>query len=137
MKLLLDSPDVVYDMRQDERLLAQMRKASLSTGQLGLTVKHGIVGSPEWWSVLESGQIKLEKFIGFIRRVDGGPMGDSTIVRIEGNGETKSWMAWEGFSRSLIGKKVDVRYVGVPPKHPPKPDFVVHLLLQVRLIDKE
>jgi hypothetical protein len=130
-----DSLGVVYDMRQDKTLLAQMRKASLSTGQLGLTVEYGIVGSSEWWSVVESGKIKIETFIGCIRRVDGGPMGDSATVRIEGNGETKSWMAWEGFNSTLIGKKVDVRYIDVPPKHPPKPGFVVHLLLQVRVIE--
>ena len=61
-------------------------------------------------------------------------MGDSAIVRIEGNGEIRSWTAWEGFDSNLIGKQVDILYVNVPPKHPPKPDFVVDLLLQVRVV---
>jgi hypothetical protein len=131
----IDTPGIIYDLRRDKAKLNRIRKASLSTGQLGLTIENGIVGSPEWWSVIESGRIKVEKFIGFIRDLDRGPMGDSAIVRIEGNNETKGWIAWEEFNSNLIGKKVDIRYVDVPPKHPPKPGFTVDLLLQVRVIE--
>ena len=124
---------VVYDIRQDSILLSQMRTASLSTGPFGLSTVHGIVGSPDWWTAVEAGRVKVETFVGVIRRVDGGPMGDSAIVRIEGGGETRSWTAWEGFGPSLIGKKVEVRYANVPPRNPPEPDFVVDLILQIRM----
>jgi hypothetical protein len=131
----LDSSNVLYDIRQDAIKLSQIRAASLSTGQFGLTTAHGIVGSPEWWKAVDAGRIKVETFVGVIRRLDGGPMGDSAIVRIEGDGETKSWTAWEGFNRSLIGKRIEIRYACVPPKNPPKPDFVVHLILEIRAIE--
>jgi hypothetical protein len=84
---------------------------------------------------VNAGRIKVETFVGVIRRLDGGPMGDSAIVRIDGGGEVKSWTAWEGFNRSLIGKRIEIRYACVPPKNPPKPDFVVHLILEIRAIE--
>lgn len=128
------SPDVVYDIRQDNVLLAQMRRTSLASGQLGLAIEHGVVGSPEWWAAVEAGQVKIETFIGVILRVDGGPMGDSAIVRIQGEGEMKSWVAWEGFEAHLVGKRVEVKYAWVRPKHPPRPGFMIDLPLQVRVI---
>ena len=124
---------VVYDIRQDSIKLSQMRSASLSSGPFGLSTIHGIVGSPDWWNAVEAGRVKVVQFVGVIRHVDGGPMGDSTIVRIEGNGETKSWTAWEGFDRSLIGKRVEIHYANVPPKNPPEPNFVIDLILQIRV----
>jgi len=59
-------------------------------------------------------------------------MGDSAILRIEGEGETKSWVPWAGFQADLIGNRIEVCYVGVPPTFPPRPGFLVELILQVR-----
>src|SRR5437868_117538 len=127
-----DSPGVLYDIRNDAVLLVQISDASLSPGRLGLAIEHGVVGSPAWWTAIQEGRIALMKFVGVIRRVDGGPMGDSAILRIEGKGGTKSWVPWAGFHPDLIGKPIEVCYVRVPPKHPPRPGFLVELILQVR-----
>lgn len=130
-----ESSGVVYDLRQDAELLAQIAEASLSSGGFGLAFEHGIVGSSDWWAAVWAGHVQLSKFVGRIRRVDGGPMGDSAIVRIEGDGETKSWVPWEGFHRDLLGALIEVSYVRVRPKHPPRPGFLVELIVQVRLLD--
>ena len=95
---------------------------------------NGIVGSAEWWSAVDSRKVQIETFIGTILCVDGGPMGDSAIVRIQGESEIKSWLAWEGFDDSLIGQRVDIRYARVPPKVFFKPDFQIDVLLQVRIL---
>jgi hypothetical protein len=129
-----DSPGVLYDIRNDVVLLAQISEASLSAGHLGLAIEHGVVGSPTWWAAVKAGQVKIVKFVGTILRVDTGPMGDVAIVRIEGNGETKSWLPWEGFQSGLIGKTVEVCYARVRPKRPPRPNFMVELIIQVRAI---
>jgi hypothetical protein len=129
-----NSPGVLYDIRKDSVLLAQISEASLSAGRLGLAIENGVVGSPAWWAAMQAGQITILKFVGVIRRVDGGPMGDSAIVRIEGNGDTKSWVPWVGFQLDLIGKNVEVCYVRVPPKYSPRPGFVVELILQVQVM---
>ena len=136
---LLDpaSRDVLYDIRNDAVLLAQIQEASLSPGPLGLTTENGVVGSPEWWVALKEGRIKKMEFVGVILRVDGGPMGDSAIMRIKGKSETKSWVTWEGFQSELIGSSVEICYALVRPKHPPFPDFVVELILQVRPVQEE
>jgi hypothetical protein len=135
-KLLeVGSLNVAYDLRQDANKLSQIRVASLSSGPFGLSTVNGIVGSPEWWGAIEAGIVKIESFVGVIRRVDGGPMGDSAIVRIESGGDTRSWMMWEGFTKALLGKRAAVYYALIPPKNPPQPDFVVDLILQVQILE--
>lgn len=132
--LALDSPGVLYDIRTDEILLADISEASLASGASGLSVEFGIVGSSSWWLAVKIGRIKIEKFVGVIYEVDGGPMGDSAILRLRGDMETKSWMAWAGFHSNLIGKLIEVSYVRVSPKLPPRPGFMVELIIQVRAL---
>lgn len=131
---LLDASDqsVIYDIRRDVVLCEQIRDASLSNSRFGLAVENGVVGSPKWWSAVDAGTLKIERFDGVVRAFDGGPMGDSCIVRVEGDAETRSWAAWAGFKPSLVGSRVEIRYVWVKPKHPPRPDFLIDLILQVR-----
>jgi hypothetical protein len=132
-----DSPRVAYDIRRDSVGLELMRKASLSDGPWGVELNHGLVGSPEWWSAIESEQLKLESFTGTIRVVAGGMMGDTLNVHIEGTNEKQRWVAWRGFDPTLDGKKVCTRYVRMSPKQPfaSKPDFLIPVLLQVELLD--
>lgn len=129
-----ESSGVVYDIRRDHKLLEQIRNASLSTGFFGAAMDNGIVGSAEWWSAVDSGKVRIELFIGTILRVDGGPMRDTPTVRIQGEYELKSWVAWEGFEESLIDKCVEIRFARVPPKQFIKPGFVINLLVQVRVL---
>jgi hypothetical protein len=131
-----NSSHVIYDLKQDHLLLRQIREASLSSGNLGLAIgDSGIVGSAEWWEAVEAGKLPIMKFVGAIRSVDGGPMGDSRILRIDGERETKSWTAWEGFDPTLTGKRIEVQFVRLPPKCPPRPGFMVDLILQVTVLE--
>jgi hypothetical protein len=127
-----ESPGVLYDIRKDTVLLAQIAEASLSAGPLGLAIEHGVVGSPAWWAAVRAGHVNIVTFVGTVVRVDGGPMGDAAIVRVKGDGETKSWLRWEGFQPNLVGQAVEVCYAAVRPKHPPRAGFLVELILQVR-----
>jgi hypothetical protein len=135
MHLQSDSPGVVYDLRQDLVLLDQIRSASLFSADFGLAIEYGVVGSAEWWAAVEVEKVPIVRFVGVIDRVDGGPMGDTPTVRIKGEQVTKSWIAWDGFDSNLIGKRIDVRYARLPVKHPPRPGFMVDLLLQVIVLD--
>jgi hypothetical protein len=125
---------VAYDLRQDTDLLAQIRQATSSRGDLGLSAENGVVGSSEWWTAVGIGKVPSKVFEGVILRVDGGPMGDSSIVRIQGSHEMKSWVAWNGFDASLIGQHVEIRYAQVSPKKPPTPGYLVDLLLEIRVM---
>ena len=132
-----NAPTVVYDIRNDSEALSDIASASLSKGRLGLVMTHGIVGSTHWWDEVKNGRVEILAFVGVILRVDGGPMGDSAIVRIEGSsGEMMSWVAWNGFDADLIGRTVKAVYTPVAPKFPPRPGFVVEVLLQVQIVDK-
>jgi hypothetical protein len=130
-----DSNSVVYDIRTDSALLSEIREASLSSGPFGLAFDDGIVGSGKWWSAVDSGRVPLAVFSGTIVRIDGGPMGDSSILRIANKEQTKSWVAWNGFRQSLVGTAVTVVYARVKPKRPPREGFMVDLVLQVQATD--
>ena len=131
-----DLPRVVYDIRLDTVGVAKMSRASRSSGDWGLALDYGIVGSETWWLAIEAEKLKLQSFVGIIRLVAGG-MGDTLEVHIEGAGGTQRWIAWRGFTKMLNGKKVCIRYVEMRPKKPiaSRPDFLVPVLLQVEVLD--
>ena len=131
-----NSSRVVYDLRLDIAKLEIMQKASLSDGPMGVPMDYGLIGSPQWWLAIETGKIKLETFLGKIREVSGGMMGDTLNVHFEGVDEIKKWVAWRGFDSMLNGKEACVRYVTTSPKRPlaSRPDFKIQILLQVELI---
>jgi hypothetical protein len=132
-----DSPRAVYDIRRDAVGLELKQKASLSEGEAGVELTYGLIGSPEWWSAIEAGSLKLENFSGKIRVVAGGMGGDTLMVHIEGSKEKQRWVAWRGFNQTLDGKNICTRYVKMLPKKPikSKPDFLIPVLLQVELLD--
>lgn len=132
-----DSARVVYDIRRDTVGLELMRNASLSSGPGGVELNHGLIGSQEWWSAIETGRLKLETFVGILRPVAGGMHGDTLKVYIEAEDKKQRWVAWRGFEPSLNGKKVCTRYVQMLPKKPlsSKPGFSIPVLLQVELFD--
>ncbi len=113
-----NAPRVLFDIRNDADKLARMQKASTSAGPWGVAIQHGFVGSPEWWSALESREIKLETFEGTISGTDFGPMGDTLEVHITGPEGKQDWIAWTGFDVALVGTKVRTRYVRLLPKQP-------------------
>lgn len=127
---------VLYDIRHDVSLLEKMRKASISNGPWGVAIQHGLIGSPEWWSALESGQIKLETFVGVIS-ANYGPHGDTLEVHITGPEGKQSWTAWNGFEFTLVGRQVRSQYVRLAPKDPSinRPDYLVPVLLRVETVD--
>jgi hypothetical protein len=129
------SPRVLYDIREDVSHLEKMRKASTSKGPWGVAIPHGVVGSPEWWSAVESGQIKLETFVGTISSTDNGPMGDTLEVHIKGPEGVQSWIAWKGFEIALVGTKVCTHYVRLAPKNPSTDSRLIPVLLQVESVD--
>jgi hypothetical protein len=128
------SPRVLYDIRDDLEKLAKMQKASTSTGPWGVAIQHGFVGSPEWWSAVESGRIKLETFAGAIS-ANWGPHGDVLHVHVIGPEGRQDWTAWNGFEMSLVGTKVRTRYVRLAPKNPSTDPRLIPILLQVEVVD--
>jgi hypothetical protein len=132
-----DSARVVYDIRKDNISVEKMQKTSLSDGDWGLTVDHGVVGSETWWSSIKTGTIILKSFDGVIRVVSGGMKGDTLEVHIEAPDGIQRWVAWRGFDVALNGKNVCVRFVEMRPKKPfpNRPGFLVPVLLQVEVLD--
>ena len=138
MKLLPpDSTRVVYDIRRDAEGLHILQQGALSDGPGGVELKHGLIGSDEWWFAIESGTLKMETFTGVIRGVEGGMKGDTLNVHIDGPTEKQRWIAWRGFNSSINGKTVCTRFVRMLPKTPiiSKPNFTIRVLIQVEVLD--
>ena len=66
----------IYDLREDERHIAAVQKATLATEEYGLEPTHGLFGSEEWWEKIADGQLPKETLKGIISRVYMGSMGD-------------------------------------------------------------
>jgi hypothetical protein len=66
----------VYDLRLDERQIADVQKATLTTEEYGLEPTHGLFGSEEWWTQIAEGKLPVETLSGTISRVYMGSMGD-------------------------------------------------------------
>jgi len=54
----------VYHLRQDSEAIARMQRASLDSGPIGLRITHGLIGSIDWWSQIESGSLALQSLSG-------------------------------------------------------------------------
>jgi hypothetical protein len=60
---------VTYRLRDDLDTLVSMQRASQSDSTLGLMMTHGLIGSAEWWSAVETGRLPVVSERGEIQRV--------------------------------------------------------------------
>ena len=66
----------VYDLHQDERQIAAVQKATLTTEEYGIEPTHGLFGSETWWEQIADGRLPTETLRGTVSRVYMGSMGD-------------------------------------------------------------
>ncbi|MCW2065500.1 UNVERIFIED_ORG: hypothetical protein M2420_000838 [Stenotrophomonas maltophilia] len=107
----------VYHLQQDIEAIANMQRASLDTGPVGLLITHGLIGSSEWWSKVESGALALQSIRGEISGFWPGQWGDG-LAEFElrtSDGDRSKWLCELPPSRAitefLIGRRVEVSFV--------------------------
>ena len=66
----------IYHLQQDTKAIASMQRASLDPGPIGLRITHGLIGSSDWWSNIESGSLALQSVRGKISGFWRGQWGD-------------------------------------------------------------
>lgn len=86
---------IVYQLKEDLRLIQQVQRATLATDKFGIEPTHGVFGSNEWWQNIESGRLALHRLSGKITKVymsGMGPVGDwPEFTMVSDTGEESSW----------------------------------------------
>ncbi|CAH0535336.1 hypothetical protein VST7929_02933 [Vibrio stylophorae] len=105
----------VYDLKNQDEYIKQVQEATLNTSNFGMQNTHGLFGSSEWWSNIESGQLECIEERGVIKDLYMGSMGDWPIVVVDNNGVLNEWTreAETDYQYSLYekGKTIIVKYV--------------------------
>lgn len=107
----------VYQLRQDTEAIALMQRASLDSGPMGLRITHGLIGSPDWWSKVESGSLALQSISG---KVSGFWLGQWSDGPAEfelqtSEGKCSRWLCElppsQAKTEFCIGRAVEVSFV--------------------------
>lgn len=111
------SMKTVYHLQYDIETIASMQSASLGSGPTGLRITHGLVGSKEWWSNIESGTLPLQTLRGEVSGFWPGQWGDgpAEFELKTAYGERSMWLCEMPPSRAkalfIIGRAVEVSFV--------------------------
>lgn len=108
----------IYLIRDDTERLRQMQKVSASDDTtMGLSPEPALIGTPEWWDLVEAGQLEVEEIVGTIKDVRWGSMGDWPEFSVESaTGERESFTREGDHTRYVEDLKCRVRWVLHPWK---------------------
>lgn len=108
----------IYMLRDDTDRLHQMQKVSSDdTSSMGLSPEPALVGTAEWWDLVEAGEFELRDMAGTIKDVRWGSMGDWPEFSVEApTGEVESFTREGDHTRYVEGLKCRVRWVHHPWK---------------------
>ena len=106
----------VYRLREDREQVAAIQRATLETEDFGIEPTHGLVGSEEWWSKIESGELPVITVCGTITRVYMGSMRDWPMFEVStASGETSEWTreanSVEQSKEYVKGRAAEIDYV--------------------------
>jgi hypothetical protein len=107
----------VCELRRDRRQIEQVQRASRETDEYGFPTRPALFGSPEWWRLVENGQLPTHVLDGHIIDVYWGSMGDWPEFRLLGADGTEYSLTREGDPRRYVpGIRAQVRRVELERK---------------------
>ena len=115
--------EVIYTLRNDTDAIAQMQHGSLSGGPAGLRVTHGLVGSDEWWTHIESGSLPVFLSQGVVSGFWPGQWGDgpAEFEVQQSDGHKTHWLCMLEPKQAkhvfIVGRPVIVQYVNQLLRH--------------------
>jgi hypothetical protein len=135
---------IVYRLKEDQRLIQLVQRATRTTENFGIEPTHGMFGSDEWWQNIESGRLALHTLKGKITKVymsGMGPTGDwPEFKMVSDTGEESSWTRMMHFAEQdqlyRVGAPIEIDFVW--QKHRPKSfdhGAEVEQVLEVRIGD--
>jgi hypothetical protein len=105
-----------YELRRDAEGIARMQQAS-QQNPFSLKITHGLIGSAEWWSAIQSGLLALHRLEGVVSGFwpGQGRAGPAEFQLRASTGVTSNWpceMApLEAEQEFALGRHVTVEYV--------------------------
>jgi hypothetical protein len=79
-------------LREDADRIANVQRATSTTRDFGIEPTHGLFGSPEWWSNIDSGVLPTRTVRGVITRVYMASMNDWPEFELRSDsGELSRW----------------------------------------------
>jgi hypothetical protein len=113
--------EVVYRLRDDLQKIASIQEATRTTDKFGIEPTHGLLGSPEWWTKIETGDLPLLTLRGTISRIYMASMNDWPEFEVQTeSGELSCWTR-EANTAELErvyapGRAVEIDYVLQRPR---------------------
>jgi hypothetical protein len=106
----------VYQFKHNKRQIAAIQNATRTTEEFGIEPTHGVVGTDEWWSNIQSGRLLVHTLRGLISRVYMGSMRDWPEFSLTvPTGETTNWTreadSDELFQMYVEGRAIELDYV--------------------------
>lgn len=106
----------VYRLREDSDYIAKVQRATLTTKGFGIQPTHGLFGSQEWWSNIETNALPTVTVRGSISRIYMGSMNDWPEFEVtESDGSTSKWSRYalsKEFAQAYaVGRPAEIDYV--------------------------
>ena len=106
----------VYDLSDDNELIAKVQNATLNTTDFGLVPEIALYGSTDWWEAISSGLIQKHEIDGVITRVFSSGDSNWPQFEVDANGEKSVWTRFGDQSLYEVGRRVKLEYVVQKPK---------------------
>lgn len=109
---------LVYDLARDDERTRRIQEASLTRPGYGFPIKPALLGSPEWWGLIEQGVLPEVSVEGSIERVywATGSMGDWAEVTLRHDDAADPWTRECDVRRYVEGLGARVHYVELEAK---------------------
>ena len=109
--------NTVYRLKDDQKNIADIQRATKTTDEFGIEPTHGLFGSDEWWRNIATGQLVLQTLKGVISSVYMSGHNDwPEFEMVDENDNKSSW------TRVANSQELDNSYLAV---HSIELDFVV------------
>ena len=106
----------VYDLSDDDELVAKVQNATLNTTDFGLVPEIALYGSTEWWEAISNGLIQKHEIEGEITRIFSSGDTNWPQFEVDGDGEKTVWTRFGDHRLYVIGRRVKLEYVVQKPK---------------------
>jgi hypothetical protein len=94
--------EIIDDLAEDLDRIERIQRRTLTTED-GLVADPAPLGTPEWWSAIEGGQLRTEWFEGPISKVYWGSMNDWPEFAVDAQGDASTWTREGDITRYVGG----------------------------------
>jgi hypothetical protein len=105
-----------YDLKQDNRKIVLIQKATLETKDSGLVPQPALFGSATWWRAIENNVIPVHMIEGIISRVYMSGHNDYPEFEIDDGREMTQWTREGKDEAYVVGRQIKLIYVLQTPK---------------------